>query len=565
MGTKKETEKLVDSATESDVQADPTSAIEAAKAEDPDEDDEGDEFEANDHDYGDDPEDYDEEEDLKGEGDPDKDDAPVEGLIIDNAKDFETTLSKAGFPHQYDSTSDMFTVHFGARIVGGAKLPELGVSKSAFGTKAGNAPDFHPTDEELGKINQLTNKPYTKEALKVYYTYSSDGAVDSHFEQFGLRAHESMAKMSYDQPVLKDHDYSRSDGVFGKIFDAKVVRSKDGSRRLVQKIYILNSVENKEVIDGIESGVNNKLSIGVRLRRKDYKCNVCKKPMFSNKETFGFCGHMPGMELEDGTICTATIEDIVRFLELSRVTVPAVSNAGIKSYDAMAAAVKLNKSFEVSKALQSALDMSKLAAKGDTEDVAKISIVHQINDEEKDMSGNANAEQESAKTEQKTNEQPAEQTQVAPVSSEVSKSASEAIEQLVGNFNEGLKTITASFEMILTMQNAQAAQTETALTELVKLTTKLVEQKEGEDESLKQRDELHTKQIGETRELLLVVVQAHKDLAQKCGFVVQKSNEEIARMVAASKAMPGNRAEIEAKAKQDGGGDFYLGVGERFR
>lgn len=440
--------------------------------------------------------------------------------------EFKDAITKSGFPHAYDEVTDTFMVHYGMKVSGAMKSAvgdDLEIVKAAFGTRAGNAPDFHPTDEEKQKIDSMTGKEYPREMLKVYYTYSADSQLDRHFEVFGAKALDNMALMSIDQPVMKDHNYQNSDGVFGKIFDAKVIRGKDGGRRLIQKIYVLNTPENKSVIDGIESGINNKLSVGVRMIRKEYLCNICNKPMFVDKSGtgFGFCGHLPGMELGDGRVASATIGDIQDMMELSRVTVPAQRNAGIKGYDAALAVSKLTKSFEVSKSLAAALN-------NHMPDIAKIS----------------------------------EDNQGESLVSVGENSATDAIAKIVAGFETSMKSVSSSFELVLKTQNELSSQIESSLSDLVKLTAQTVENTKSQGEDLKARELLLQKQVAETREFLVIIANAHKDLAAKCGIVIEKSNEDIARYVASARAYHG---QDEATNKKSGDDGFYTGVADRFR
>lgn len=336
--------------------------LEKAKKKKPkaDEDDKGD---GNDEDEGDPEESDDEEDDCDKAAEEDdlakKSIAIITKSIRDNSGDgFSTIIKECGFPHAYHAASDTFELHYGAQFrsphdQNSAEL--LGLTKAAFGSKVGNGPNFLPTDEEMEKILSLAGSVYPKEAFKVYYATAADQNVDRHFEHFHTKALESMAVLSYDQPFMMDHNHYRSEGVVGKIFDAKVTSSKGQGKRLVLKTYMLNKPLFEPIMDGIESGINNKVSVGVRLRRKDYTCDVCKKPMFVNKNGgYDFCGHLPGMDLDSGPV-TATIQDIIDFLEFSRVTAPAQREVGFKNYNAELAHKRLIKSFQLSDSLAGAL------------------------------------------------------------------------------------------------------------------------------------------------------------------------------------------------------------------
>lgn len=259
--------------------------------------------------------------------------APSAELLI--AKSLIELVESSGFSHSYSEASDSFTIHYKAGLLPTTFGKSASISKAA-GDIGSNAPDFQPTKDEMEKILSFANrKNYRPEDFKVYQTISAGSAVDRHFEHFGTKALKSMARMSPGSPVMKDHNYYNSDGVIGKIFDAQI-KKIDGQTVLVHKIYVFNSPENKSVIDGFENGTNDKLSVGVSVRRKDYICDQCDRPVFksyaeSKNWDDMWCGHYAGMELDDGSIATATIADVSDYRELSRVTVPAQPIAQVKA------------------------------------------------------------------------------------------------------------------------------------------------------------------------------------------------------------------------------------------
>lgn len=180
--------------------------------------------------------------------------------------------------------------------------------------------DFSPTKGELTKINEMTGRPYEKEELKVYPVVFWDAEYDSHLERFSLKATKEGKRLAIGAPGIKDHDVWKSDGVFGRVFDAEVIQ-QDGGHYLIGKIFMLNTPENKAIIDGFESSINCEISVGVRGKRDEYICDVCDRAMykFSADPKDIWCGHYTGQRLPGNKVVTATINGVSFFKEWSRV------------------------------------------------------------------------------------------------------------------------------------------------------------------------------------------------------------------------------------------------------
>lgn len=491
----------------------------------------------------------------EGDDEDEESDKSASGAM-DNMS-FAAVLREAKFPFNYDSMSDTFSMNYEAGLVTSLKSKEMESAFAAFGTKPGNGPDFYPTDDELSAINSLAGRKMPKESYKVYYTYSADtDYIESHGVYIAKKGLESSAILSYDKPVTSDHNMLESAFVFGKIFDSKVMRAGK-TYRLIQKMYVPNTERNAGVIEGFEYGTNNKLSMGIGYSRLNFICNSCKKPMFANpKGGFDWCGHIPGMVNEDGTVCTATITDVNQFRELSRVLAPAIKKAKVGSYSAAYAQAKLAASFSLSNALSAAIEVANDAGNSFNESVAKISSTLEGDEA---MSGKAKNEPVTQVTAPETATPPA----ATSTPETETSSASETISKIVEDFGTGLSSIKESFELVLNAQNATAAQIETSLSEQVKLLGQLVEQKNSLQEEMAARDAQHQKQVAETRELLLSVVEAHKALAIQCGYAAKLSVEEMTRNAAAAKSMP-NRIETEKKLNAKDGGEFYKGTASQF-
>lgn len=281
-----------------------------------------------------DPDPEDDEEDEEGKAAS----KPATPVTIEQKMDLKSIFEKAkSFSHlKYDDQHDTITVMRDFDVCRGTfgdikSMSATSVKSEKSSEEGGD--DFRPTDKELELINSFTKKSFPKEALKVYYTKSADMNLDAHYEHFSKKGLKDMADLSPGKPVIKDHATYNSDGAFGKIFDAKVAKDDGDGHYLMQKFFLLDDADNASIIKGIESGINDKLSVGITLNRAEYLCDVCNKAMFGKSGSWGdWCGHYPGYKVGDGDdakIATATINRVANFRELSRVTSPAQGKAQI--------------------------------------------------------------------------------------------------------------------------------------------------------------------------------------------------------------------------------------------
>lgn len=472
----------------------------------------------------------------------------MEDAYFADASSIGSLLKQAGFPHKFDADTDTFTIHYGCTVVGAEYMPsDAGLRvKDIFGQKAGNAPEFRPTEDELKIINggSYANKPYQAHDLKVFYTYAADTKVDRHFEHFDKAALKDMADMAPGSPMLMDHNYYNSDGVFGKIFDAKVVQGKSASR-LVTKFYMMDKPKFADIIDGFESGINNKLSVGIRMDRKNYICDICKEPMVQKTGDgmydYKWCGHMPGMEGKDGSPVTMTIKRVKDFLEKSRVTVPAQPAAAVKNVSMTEAAAKMAESIGVSKALQN---------------VIQSALIETENQE--------NSERPKISPDDQSGESTVDETQ----KEQGQQDAAELISKLVGTFESTmqnmLKATAESLGLVLQAQNESAKQIEAGLATLISLQEKALEQKSVDDEKLAKWKEVVELSAENNRKTLEVALLAHKDIAAKCGIMVGRSVQEVGKQVSASVLMTQTRNEAEA-SKKVGTDEYYKDLAAQFR
>ena len=179
--------------------------------------------------------------------------------------------------------------------------------------------DYSPTDEELTKINELSNIDLSKEQVYVFTLRSAGQDIDRSFDQFTAKALKDMAEMSKDKPFLRDHNWDTS-SVIGKIFDATVQ-----NKQLVQKVYVPITEKNSDMIEGIMSGIYNKVSVGFGMEPMEYVCSSCNKSLYSRD-----CAHYPGNKDASGSMVIGQIKGVSDYFEISNVAVPAQPAAGIR-------------------------------------------------------------------------------------------------------------------------------------------------------------------------------------------------------------------------------------------
>jgi hypothetical protein len=474
---------------------------------------------------------------------PDDDD-DEDGTASDGKKSAplgDVILKNCG--HQYDSVTDMITMKMGASVTRGTYGDVLEMSKGMKDFDKQNT-DFRPNEEELGQIHSMAKKQYPKEQLKVYYTKSADSDVDRQSEHFSKAALKDMAKFSPGQPVMKDHNYHSSDGVFGKIFDAKVIKDDNDQPYLAQKFYVLDTPENKSVIDGIESGINDKLSVGVAMKREDYLCDLCNKSMFGKKGDYAdWCGHMPGQAAKDGKTATATINRVSDYRELSRVTVPAQRKAAVKS---IMGAPKSE--FDVIQNLPEA-DKEKLAA-AMTSELTNTSKLDEVF-----AAGALVGSIVALPSDDKSKLSASQTTEVKKVDEELKK----LLESLISKFDA---QTTKVGELVEVLTKSQAALMSGESIGLKGFEGDLEWKKsvEARFNASKSESDLLREQNKERGEALKVLIGVVTVLTEKLGVAVAKSTVDIARQVGTHKDMDTTRVAAEHKQKQssdDHGRDFY--------
>lgn len=247
--------------------------------------------------------------------------------------DMLEVVKSSGFKHTYHVHSDEFEFK---RDIGFFPTTEEIRKKHSLPNLPGTQrKDFRPTKAELNKINsEFAARELKQDEIKVFPVVLWGSDYDSHLEKFSLKATKEGRKLAPGAPGIEDHDDFNSSGVHAKLFEAEVFQ-EGANYWLVGKAFVPDTAEHKSYIDGIEFGINDNLSVGVRSKRGDYICDVCEKPMYKWSEDASkiWCGHYTGQMISEKKTVTATIDGISRFKEFSRVVAGAQICAGFNKSD----------------------------------------------------------------------------------------------------------------------------------------------------------------------------------------------------------------------------------------
>lgn len=177
--------------------------------------------------------------------------------------------------------------------------------------------DYRPTDEQLSKINKLSNTDAIKEDFYVWRSLACDSMKDRHSDILLKQFHASAARMAPDKSMLLDHMRS-SGAVIGKIFNAET-----NGKELYLDFW--TDAQNEVLTRALALGRLNKVSISFSTKLADIVCSSCKKSLYDKE-----CPHYPGWPDEKGFTVYALVKDCADFFELSIVAIPAQPRAGIR-------------------------------------------------------------------------------------------------------------------------------------------------------------------------------------------------------------------------------------------
>ena len=183
------------------------------------------------------------------------------------------------------------------------------------------------SDEDIGLINQYTQRHFDKNELYVFRAVLCDNDVDRDNEYFSVEALQQMAKLFVGKTGITDHNPSAHNQT-ARIFWCTL--EKDENRktaygedyyRLVAKAYIPINEHTKAVIAMIESGIRKEISVGCGVSA--VYCNICHTDIRNSR-----CEHQKGQSY-NGKMCCHILHNVGDAYEWSFVAVPSQRMAGV--------------------------------------------------------------------------------------------------------------------------------------------------------------------------------------------------------------------------------------------
>ena len=138
---------------------------------------------------------------------------------------------------------------------------------------------------DIDLINQFSVKKLSPEDVYCFSVVMCDNDIDRDLERFTNKTLEGLAPLFVGKTVISDHSW-KSGNQIGRIYDTFVQKTAEQNqaneplRQLVGKVYMLNSEDNRPVIDAIEAGILKEVSVGVSVKKRT--CSLCGEDMHIN-------------------------------------------------------------------------------------------------------------------------------------------------------------------------------------------------------------------------------------------------------------------------------------------
>ena len=188
---------------------------------------------------------------------------------------------------------------------------------------------------DIDLINQFSMKELSPEEVYCFSVAMCDNDIDRDMERFTNKTLDGLAPLFVGKTVISDHSW-KSGNQIGRIYATYVQKAAEQNqageplRQLVGKVYMLNSEDNKPVIDAIEAGILKEVSVGVSVKSRS--CALCGEPMAFSWTSWNMeCKnhHCLGESYPGEGLCYMNLDDPKDAYELSFVAVPAQRNAGV--------------------------------------------------------------------------------------------------------------------------------------------------------------------------------------------------------------------------------------------
>lgn len=188
------------------------------------------------------------------------------------------------------------------------------------------------TAGDIEKINAFSRKELSEDEVYTFNLTLCDNDVDRDYECFSKEALYGLKDMFKGKTGIFDHSMKSADQK-ARIFETYVEKAegektKYGGQlyRLKARAYMLNSDENRLLIDEIEGGIKKEVSVSCSMGSA--VCSICGKNRKSEP-----CNHVSGRYYA-GKLCYTVLSDAKDAYEFSFVAVPAQRGAGVtKAFD----------------------------------------------------------------------------------------------------------------------------------------------------------------------------------------------------------------------------------------
>lgn len=188
------------------------------------------------------------------------------------------------------------------------------------------------SSEDMEKINQFSRRELTADEVYCFNVTLCNNDIDRDYEKFSIDALNQMAELFVGKTGISDHSMKSSDQK-ARIYDCFVEKeegklTQDGEDFycLKAKAYMLNSDENRELINEIDAGIKKEVSVSCSMANSI--CSICGKDKRAER-----CEHINGRSY-NGKLCFSILQNASDAYEFSFVAVPAQREAGVtKSFD----------------------------------------------------------------------------------------------------------------------------------------------------------------------------------------------------------------------------------------
>lgn len=224
-------------------------------------------------------------------------------------------------------------------------------------------------ERDIALVNQYSQKELSPEEVYCFTMDISNTEVDRDLERFTEKTLRELAPMFVGKPVQKDHRWG-TDATVARIYHTKVLKTGETASHgeemtvLRARAYMLRTENNQPLIDSLEGGIVNGVSVGCRTKKCN--CSICGKPQhydWRNSHISCENGHVRG-ETYEKKLCVGLLEEAQDAYEVSFAAVPSNRVAGVvksagttrEHIEALLEATDLN---EHTKAFESLMDKFK--------------------------------------------------------------------------------------------------------------------------------------------------------------------------------------------------------------